>query len=115
MDQCLVKMKENQEKIDAAKKESRKGGGKGDSSEGEVAATKAKIKKIEKEIQTLKKKEAQREKDVAALRKKWEDLHWEEENEENSMREDEGAEARKEHLETRLKMIETLTSWPLDP
>ena len=114
LDKCLVKMKENQEKIDAAKKESRKGGGKGETSDSEMTSTKAKIKKLEKEIQTLKKKEAQREKDEAVLKKKWEDLHWEKENEENSMREDDGAEAKKEHLEARLKMIETLTSWPIN-
>jgi len=121
LEKCLAKMKENQEKIEAMKKENRGnkgsgvgGNGKGESAEAnQVANVKAKIKKIEKEIQTLKKKEAQREKEEMALKKRWEELRGEEDNVENCIKEDEGAERERAELEDKIKMIEALTSWPI--
>ena len=107
-------MKTNQEKIDDMKKEGARAGGEGGSSaEGAAGDLKAKIKKFEREIQTLKKKEKEREKEEARLRTKLEELQWEEDNAENSLKEDDGVEKRKDLLEGRLEVIKALSAWPV--
>jgi len=111
LEKCLVKIKENQEKIESMKKEERKGG-KGEKGDGESAAVKAKIKKFEKEIQALKKKEKEREKEEIVLRKKMKEFEGEEDNKENTMREEDGERRTKEQLENRLEIVEELTAWP---
>merc|ERR1739838_1110223 len=121
LEKYLAKMKANQEKIDEMKKDGRKAGGGGtgggnssnsssSSAEGEL---KAQIKKFEREIQTLLKAEAEREKEEARLRRKLEELQWEEDNAENSLKEDDGVEKRKDLLEARLQVIKALSAWPI--
>jgi len=110
LDKCLAKIQENQETIEAMKKGERKG----EKGDGDSAAVKAKIKKIEKEIQALRKKEKEREKEEAALKKKLLEFQGEEEdNKENCLREEEILRKTTEHFESRLEIIEALTSWPV--